>query len=49
MNVKKVAADQPEFFQFSDKNLNRAKKIIKNSKNMEKFQTLILKLNLIMI
>ena len=29
MNVKKVAADQPEFFQFSDKNLNRAKKIIK--------------------
>jgi len=26
MNVKKVATNQPEFFQFSDKNLNKATK-----------------------
>ena len=29
MSVKKVATDQPDFFQFSDENLNKAKKIIK--------------------
>ena len=29
MNVKKVATSQPEFFQFSDENLNKATKIIK--------------------
>jgi len=29
MNVKKVATNQPEFFQFSDENLNKATKIIK--------------------
>ena len=29
MSVKKVAANQPDFFQFSDENLNKAKKIIK--------------------
>jgi len=29
MSVKKVATNQPEFFQFSDENLNKAKKIIK--------------------
>ena len=29
MNVKKVATNQPEFFQFSDGNLNKATKIIK--------------------
>ena len=28
MSGKKVAANQPEFFQFSDENLNKAKKII---------------------
>ena len=26
---KKIATNQPEFFQFSDENLNKAKKIIK--------------------
>ena len=26
MNVKKVATNQPEFFQFSDENLNKATK-----------------------
>ena len=29
MSVKKVATNQPEFFQFSDENLNKATKIIK--------------------
>ena len=29
MSVKKIATNQPEFFQFSDENLNKAKKIIK--------------------
>jgi len=29
MSVKKVATNQPDFFQFSDENLNKAKKIIK--------------------
>ena len=29
MSVKKIATKQPEFFQFSDENLNKAKKIIK--------------------
>ena len=29
MSVKKVATNQPEFFQFFDENLNKAKKIIK--------------------
>jgi len=29
MNVKKVATNQPDFFQFSEENLNIAKKIIK--------------------
>ena len=29
MSVKKVATSQPEFFQFSDENLNKATKIIK--------------------
>ena len=29
MSVKKVAANQPDFFQFSEENLNQAKKIIK--------------------
>ena len=28
MSLKKVATNQPEFFQFSDENLNKAKKII---------------------
>ena len=28
MSVKKIATNQPEFFQFSDENLNKAKKII---------------------
>jgi len=28
MNVKKVATNQPEFFQFSDENLNKVTKII---------------------
>ena len=39
MNVKKVAADQPEFFQFSDKNLNRAKKIIKKVLDTHKLRS----------
>ena len=29
MSVKKVATNQPDFFQFSEENLNKAKKIIK--------------------
>ena len=29
MSVKKIVTNQPEFFQFSDENLNKAKKIIK--------------------
>ena len=29
MSLKKVATNQPEFFKFSDENLNKAKKIIK--------------------
>tara|TARA_B100000586_G_scaffold45762_1_gene29887 strand:+ start:87 stop:353 length:267 start_codon:yes stop_codon:yes gene_type:complete len=29
MSVKKIATNQPEFFKFSDENLNKAKKIIK--------------------
>ena len=29
MSVKKVTTNQPEFFQFSDENLNKAKKIMK--------------------
>ena len=29
MSVKKIAAKQPDFFQFSEENLNKAKKIIK--------------------
>ena len=29
MNIKKVAKNQPEFFQFSNENLDRANKIIK--------------------
>ncbi len=29
MSVKKIATNQPEFFNFSDENLNKAKKIIK--------------------
>jgi len=29
MSVKKIATNQPEFFQFSDENLNKATKIIK--------------------
>jgi NADH-quinone oxidoreductase E subunit len=30
MSIKKIAKNQPEFFQFSDENLTKAKKIIKN-------------------
>ena len=29
MSVKKVATNQPDVFQFSEENLNKAKKIIK--------------------
>ena len=29
MSVKKVAKNQPDFFQFSEENLHKAKKIIK--------------------
>ena len=29
MNIKKVATNQPDFFQFSEENLNKAKQIIK--------------------
>ena len=29
MSVKKVAANQPDFFQFSEENLNKSRKIIK--------------------
>ena len=30
MSIKKISKEQPEFFKFSEENLNKAKKIIKN-------------------
>ena len=38
MNVKKIATNQPEFFQFSDENLNIAKKIIKKYPEEKQFK-----------
>ena len=36
MSVKKVATNQPDFFQFSEENLNKAKIIIKNIQKKNK-------------
>ena len=41
MSVKKVATNQPEFFQFSDENLNKAKKMIKKYPEEKKASALM--------
>jgi len=38
MSVKKVATNQPEFFKFSDENLNKAKKIIKEFPEKKQYE-----------